>query len=195
MVVAFFDFDNTLVKKDSLLAFLKHYFSFSTLVLKSILFLPSLLQYKLKLIDNSEAKERLFKCFFKNEQQFEFENKAKRFSIEWIPKNLNLVAMEKLQWHLKKKHKVFIVTASISDYIQPWCTKNNILLISTELEKINNIITGSFSTNNCYGPEKVNRIKEVVDLNKVKSSYAYGDSEGDLQMLELVEHSFYRAFE
>ena len=57
-----------------------------------------------------------------------------------------------------------------------------------------NIITGNFITKNCYGQEKVNRIKESYDLSKYDLIYAYGDSRGDKEMLELANNSFYKPF-
>lgn len=194
MIVAFFDFDETLVKKDSLPAFLNYYFSKPKLLLKTLLFSPNYLLYKLKIINGSEAKERLFHCFFKGEDASFFQRKTEAFSQNWIQKNINAIAFKKLQWHLQNKHQVYIVSASISNYLVPWADQHQVQVISTELEVEDGGLTGKFSTLNCSGIEKVKRIKEKVDCNKITKSYAYGDSDGDLEMLAFVDESFHRTF-
>ena len=47
---------------------------------------------------------------------------------------------------------------------------------------------------NCYGIEKVNRIKEEYDLDEFKNIYVYGNSKGDREMLNLGTHKFYKYF-
>lgn len=62
--IAFFDFDGTLTRKDSLLGFLFYSFgSFKTL--KGLLMLfPNLLLYLLGLRNNSNTKEKIYSFFF-----------------------------------------------------------------------------------------------------------------------------------
>ena len=79
-------------------------------------------------------------------------------------------------------------------WVKPWCDKNNIDLISTRLEVKDNKLTGKFATKNCYGREKVNRVKEAYDLSQYNHIYAYGDSRGDRELLALADESFYKPF-
>ena len=74
------------------------------------------------------------------------------------------------------------------------CKKNDIALIATELEVINNKITGNLVSNNCYGPEKVKRILESYNLSNYTCIYAYGNSRGDYEMLEIATEKFYKPF-
>lgn len=195
MTVAFFDFDGTLVKGDSLKAFLLFYFknNQSKLLFKAFLFLPYFLAYRLGLIPNSSSKAKLFKLFFKGEKREVFLSKSKQFSDEWIDKNLNTQVWNKLQWHKKKGHLVYVVSASIDTYLLPWIKRNEIKLLSTEMDLSNDPISGKWKTPNCYGSEKVNRIVEEINLDSFEASYAYGDSKGDREMLELVDFGFYKS--
>ena len=59
---------------------------------------------------------------------------------------------------------------------------------------IDNFLTGKFQGKNCFGPEKVSRIKNKFDLKKVKKIYAYGDSTGDSEMLELADYKYLKYF-
>ena len=73
-------------------------------------------------------------------------------------------------------------------------SRNNLELIATRLEIKNNKLTGKFASKNCYGMEKVNRIKKNYNLDNYEVVYAYGDSMGDHQMLDLADIKYYRTF-
>src|SRR5690554_915213 len=194
MTVAFFDFDGTLVKGDSLKAFLFFYFrnNQSKLLLRTFIFLPFFIAYKVGLLSNSQSKAKLFQLFFKGEKREGFLSKAKQFSDEWIDKNLNTQIWNKLQWHKKERHLVYVVSASIDTYLLPWVNRNEIKLLCTEMDLSNDPISGKWTTPNCYGQEKVNRIVEKINFDSLKTSYAYGDSKGDREMLELVDNKYYK---
>jgi HAD superfamily phosphoserine phosphatase-like hydrolase len=94
-----------------------------------------------------------------------------------------------LKKHQAEGDRVIIVSASMRCWLQPWCDKNNIELLSTQLEFKNGEFTGRFLTKNCHGKEKENRIKELLNLKDYETIYAYGDSSGDTQMLALAHKS------
>ena len=195
MTVAFFDFDGTLVKGDSLKAFLFFYFRYnqSKLLLRTSFFLPYFIAHKLGIVSNNQSKAKLFQLFFKGEKRELFLSRAKQFSDEWIDKNLNTQVWNKLQWHKKKGHLVYVVSASIDTYLLPWINRNEIKLLCTEMDLSNDPISGKWKTPNCYGQEKVNRIVEEINVDSFEASYAYGDSKGDREMLELVDFGFYKS--
>ena len=66
-------------------------------------------------------------------------------------------------------------------------------LISTELKVENGKLTGKFLPN-CNGYEKVKRIKEKYNLSEYKEIHVFGNSKGDLPMLELGTHKYYKFF-
>ena len=196
MNVAFFDFDGTLVKGDSLFAFLKFYYRNNKFFFyfKAIKCLPLLISFKLGIIDNNTAKEKLFITFFKGENKNNFLKIAQEFSNLWIPKNLKVDAIKKLKWHQEQGDKIYIVSASIEAYLEPFAIAHSLSLIATKLESTKPILSGKFSSPNCYGKEKVNRIQKEVKLTDYKESYAYGDSNGDRELLAMVKHAYYRRF-
>ena len=49
-------------------------------------------------------------------------------------------------------------------------------------------------TRNCFGVEKVNRIRQEYDLSQWDFIYAYGDSRGDQEMLDLADERYYKFF-
>ena len=79
-------------------------------------------------------------------------------------------------------------------WLKPWCDKNELELIATKLKIKNGFVTGRFQTKNCYGIEKAVRVREIYDLDDYDHIYAYGDSRGDRELLELAHTKNFRAF-
>lgn len=159
-----------------------------------LLLSPILVSYKLKLIPNYLAKEKTISHFFKGWDAARFKQVADQYSLNEIDKITRPKAIDKIKWHQQQDHKVVIVSASIECWLIKWCEKQNIELISTRLEIKGNKLTGKFSTKNCHGPEKARRVKELYDLKQYDHIYAYGDSKGDKELLELADSSFYNYF-
>ncbi len=164
------------------------------IVVKAIQLSGLLLLYKLGRITNAKAKETVATHFYKNRDITSFEQDALSFCEKILPHILNPVAMDRMQWHKDQGHQVIIVSAMFYQVLKPWCAKNNIELLATVLEVENGKITGKFSSPNCYGPEKANRILEAGLLKDKPYIYAYGDSAGDEALLALADKAFYRKF-
>lgn len=194
MTLALFDFDGTITKDDSLLKFIRFVVGDIRFLFGLIVLSPILVAYKLKLIPNYKAKQKMLSWFFKGCSQEDFKKVANDYSLKHIDKILRPKAMEKLAWHKAQNHKIVIVSASIDSWLRPWCEIHDFELIATKLEVKNKIITGNLLTKNCYGIEKVNRIKQSNDLKDFDYIYAYGDSSGDKEMLALANKSFYKPF-
>jgi len=150
--------------------------------------------YKLKLIPNYKAKQYMLSYFFKGMSEEKFMQVANEYSLKHIDTILQPKAMEKIAWHKEQGHKIVIVSASIEFWLKPWCCKNDLDLIATKLEVKNGIVTGKFLTKNCYGIEKANRVNERYALSEYEHIYAYGDSRGDRELLELADEKFYKPF-
>ena len=73
----------------------------------------------------------------------------------------------------------------ISEFNGGLTEENNLKLITSKLEIVNNKITGKFKTKNCFGIEKVNRIKEKINLENYDKIVVFGNGKGDYEMLQL----------
>ncbi len=193
-VIAFFDFDGTITTKDSFGDFIQFAVGKPKYYIGVLLKSPMLIAYKLKLIPNYIAKEKLFRYFFKDWEFSNFQKIADKYSRERINNIARPKAIEKINWHLQQGHKVVIVTASLESWLKEWCIKNNLDHIATKIEIREGKITGKFSTKNCYSTEKVKRIRERYNINNYTKIYAYGDSKGDMEMLNLADEKFYKYF-
>ncbi|MCB9207167.1 MAG: HAD-IB family hydrolase [Ignavibacteriales bacterium] len=193
-VLALFDFDGTITQKDSLFHFLKYSVGPIKYYKNIFILIPVFLKLIFQIISNSDAKEKVIAYFFKDLTQQNFKEIADSYSETQINKIIKNSASQKIKWHKSQNHRIIIVSASVECYLQKWCEKKELELIGTKLEFINNKLSGKFLTSNCNGEEKVSRIKEKINLSEYNEIYAYGNSKGDLPMLELANKKFFNNF-
>jgi len=135
-MLALFDFDGTLTTKDSLPDFIKFAVGAPSYYFGLLLLSPMLVAFKLKLIRNDIAKEKLISYFFKGWNSVHFEHIADQYSIQCIDKITKPEAMERILWHQNQGHKVVIVSASLECWLRKWCEQKHIAFIATRLEII-----------------------------------------------------------
>lgn len=194
MNIAFFDFDGTITNKDSLFLFLLQCVSIPKIAAGAALLSPLLLGYRLGIISNHFAKEKLLAHFFDGKTKEFFEEQGNDFCKSVIPEILRPEAVKRIQWHMDRGDRVVIVSASVDEWLRPWCVNMGIDLLSTELMYDNGIFTGKFLTLNCYGKEKVRRVRNYLKKYPADKVYGYGDSKGDDALLEFVDEGFFRSF-
>ena len=185
--------------KNSFISFLRYKNKFALqnkwkLYAEFLLILPLFIAYKLGFFSEQGIKNLCLGLVFKNILKDDFNLLCARFSTEILPSILRPLAMQKLNWHKQNGDKIVIVSASLEEYLAPWCEKNGFELIASKLDVLDGRITGKLDGLNCHGDEKVRRIKEKYDLNSFEKIYAYGDTKGDLPMLKLAHESFYKPF-
>lgn len=189
-----FDFDGTITTQDSLKKFLLYYHSLPKVITGLIILSPILIGYLLKIVSNNIAKEILFQWYFKNELLEKFNATCHQFAKEEIQKILRTEALNLIQQHKANGDTIVVVTASPENWVSPWCLEINIQCIGTRLYVHSNRLTGKFEGENCYGPEKARRIKELYNLKEFSEIIAYGDSRGDKEMFELATTHYYKNF-
>jgi HAD superfamily hydrolase (TIGR01490 family) len=193
-VIAFFDFDGTVTKKDSLLEFIKYskgnrafYFGFA-------IHAPLLIAYKLQLISNHRAKEIMLGYYFGKMPVEEFNLLCEKFTSEVLPSLLRAKAMKEIDRFKQIGAEVVIVSASPENWLSYWCRSSGVKCLATRMDISDNKITGRINGRNCHGKEKVRRIREAYDLDNFSSVYCYGDTSGDRPMLALGNVKFYKPF-
>ena len=192
--IAFFDFDGTITTKDTLLEFIK--FSKGSLSFYSgfAANAPSLLAFKAGLISNQVAKEKILSHFYRNTLIDDFETWCRHFSETSLPSLIRPAATNEIKKLQDAGIETVIVSASPHQWITGWAREMHMQVIATELEIINSKLTGKIKGLNCYGAEKVNRIRNQFQLEQYETVFAYGDSSGDEPMLQLAHHPFRKPF-
>lgn len=187
------DFDGTITKEDSLFHFLAYSLSVFQILKTLLFFAPIFIFNKIGVIDNSKSKELLLRICFKSTNEEIFDKKSVDFSNQKLQKLVRKSFLD-FNSNLDGQSEVVIVSASIKNYLKPWCDQYGFELLCTELGVKDGLITGNFSTPNCNGAEKVKRITEKYDLSGFDEIHVYGNSKGDLPMMGLGTHRYYRFF-
>jgi HAD superfamily hydrolase (TIGR01490 family) len=189
-----FDFDGTLTSRDTLIEFIRYFRGSGRLYLGFVLLSPLLILYKVGLIKNWKMKQMLMHYFFGGTPVNEFQELCNSFVSEKIPRYIRKEALERIMHYKSKGDDVYIISASPENWVRIYSETLSIGCIATRLEVMEGAVTGKILGKNCYGPEKVKRIKALVDISKYASIIAFGDSRGDKEMLALAHESYYRKF-
>jgi HAD superfamily hydrolase (TIGR01490 family) len=123
--------------------------------------------------------------------------KGKEFARKKIRAKLKPEAMRKLQWHQNQGHRCILVSANLDVYLEPWSQMEKLQETLCSILQVddNGRITGFLKGKNCRGEEKTKRLLALLGDRKSFILYAYGDSKGDKEMLEIADFPFYRKFD
>lgn len=187
----FFDFDGTLTAKDSFMPFLKFCVGSWQYYFKLIIILPILVAYSLRLLANDKAKAIVLKWFLGGWNKDKLNSLAIQFVNQEIPKFLLDVGMQKLHYHQKQGHYCILVSASPELYLVEWAKSQGFdSILGTQLEFIDNKLTGEITGKNCFGDEKVVRINAEFGEKCWSNSVVYSDSKVDMPMLKRASKGY-----
>ena len=192
--VSLFDFDGTLTTLDTLPAFIAHAVGRWRMLVGFGLFLPLIVLMKLHLYANGRTKERLFAHFFKGMTLETFDAHCQSFAKNnaHILRPLGLKAIET---SLQQGENVLIVSASITNWVLPFFSKlPQVKVIGTQIAVKEGKLTGRFASPNCHGAEKVRRGEHLFTPRELYYIPAYGDSQGDKEMLAYADEQHYKPF-
>ncbi len=192
--IAFFDFDGTVTYKDTLLEIAKYYKGKAAWAAGMLVLSPWLVAMKLKLVSNTKIKERYLHYFFGGIAADTYQKMCDDFQAEKLPLLIRPAALAEIRKHQENGTPVVLVSASPENWLKAWCAANNITCIATRLEIREGVVTGKIAGKNCYGPEKVRRIRELYDLGDYDRVFCYGDSGGDRELLQIADEAHYKPF-
>ena len=195
-VIAAFDFDGTLTRRDTLFPFLLHVAGPVKFSYKILLLLVTLAGYALGLIRNDKAKIKVLRCFLANMEMATLQQYALQFAEIKLPSLLRNEAMQRLAWHRQQGHRCVVVSASLEIYLRPWASKAGFDdILGSRLETLaDGRTTGNLLGENCFGAEKIRRLETLLGTLDNFTLYAYGDSRGDKELLSAADYPFYKKF-
>ena len=191
-----FDFDGTLTTKDTLLEFIRFAKGSGQMFRGFLLFSPLLLLMKLHLYPNWKAKQQVFSYFFKGMNIDDFNALCTHFA-EQNKHLLRPAGIEKVRQAIEEEQAtVLIISASIDNWVRPFFDEidKKIQVLGTRIETKEGHLTGQFTTKNCYGQEKVNRLTALYPHREAYELIAFGDSRGDKELLDFADKGFYKPF-
>lgn len=194
MTIAVFDFDGTIISRDSLPDFMIRTCGWYAFCLRLPLIVTLKLASLAGIISTHRAKEQIFSSFFKGMKQEQFDDACRKYA-KHIPDIVFPEALITIEKHLERKEEILIISASVPGWIRPWAETVGIRQVEgTEPEVRNGILTGRFATPNCKGREKVNRLRKRYPCFDTETLYVYGDSSGDKEILALADIPHYKPF-
>lgn len=191
-----FDFDGTLTTKDTLLEFIRFAKGSGQMFRGFLLFSPLLILMKLHLFPNWKVKQKIFSYFFKGMKIDDFNALCTRFA-EQNRHLLRPAGIEKVRQAIDEEHTtVLIISASIDNWVRPFFDEidKKTQVLGTQIEIKEGRLTGQFTTKNCYGEEKVNRLTALYPHRESYYLIAFGDSRGDKELLAFADKGFYKPF-
>lgn len=197
--IAAFDFDGTLTRGDTLLPFLARGLGWPGFLLALLRCAPWLVGHGLHLVRNDVAKARLMQATLSGRSLAEIEDWTLRWLAQDFSGQLRDWAMARLAWHRQAGHCCVLVSASPDIYLRQVAHQLGFDgLICTEMHVQDAWLTGRMKTPNCYGEQKVLRLKDWLSdrygagFAESMTLYAYGDTPGDKPMLRLARQAWYR---
>ena len=190
-----FDFDGTLTTKDTLLEFVRYAKGSTNFWLGFLRYTPQLVMMKLGLYPNYKVKQKVFSFFFKGMTLEAFDELCQRFARD-NQHLLRPMGIKTIQQVMADGAEVLIVSASIDNWVRPFFKNHEPIpmILGTQIEVKDGLLTGRFLTKNCYGQEKVNRLLEKYPNRKDYHLTAYGDSRGDKELLAFADEVHYKPF-
>ncbi|WP_046755605.1 HAD-IB family hydrolase [Kordia jejudonensis] len=189
-----FDYDGTLTHKDSFKDFFLKMYGFRKvswlLLSNSLLILKTILADR----DKGKLKETLISIFLKGKTKVEIDTLGKAYTKEYLYRTIRPKALEYLYRIRKEGATMYLVSASIDFWLQTFADELHMKLIATQLAYENGTFTGQFLGKNCKGAEKVKRITQEIHLADYDEIIAFGNSEGDKEMLAIATESHYKPF-
>lgn len=193
-VIAAFDFDGTITTKDTFLPFLLRAFGTPRVWLTlASLALPGLLVWIGKSTRDHFKSLLIGKLFPGVSVQY-----LEKTGIQHVAQIAALyrpTALERIKWHKQQGHRLVMVSASLNFYLEPVAQHLGFEdLLCTEVVSADGTCTGEMKGENCRAAAKVRRLEALLGPLNQYELYAYGDSEGDAEMLDVSDHPVFMPF-
>jgi HAD superfamily hydrolase (TIGR01490 family) len=195
--VAAFDFDGTITRRDTLIEFIRFACGNVRFLSGFLLYSPLLVAFKLGLYPNWKAKQRIFTHFFGGMDNARFRRLCEDFYQQRGQSLIYHEAQECIREHLAAGDEVVIISASAEDWVKPFAQILGVShLLATQLELTDDgcRLTGRFASANCYGAEKVERLRSLFPRRDEILLTAYGDSRGDKELLAYADTAHLKPF-
>ena len=196
MEVYAFDFDGTLTRHDSLVEFIRFVKGEKEFLKCFLRYSPQLVAMKIGLYPNWKVKRQVFSYCFAGMTEAVFEAYCTQFA-QTKATIMRPAGLEKIQTLLKEGNAdVVVVSASVENWVRPFFGEMapSMKFLCTQVEVKEGRLTGRFLTKNCFGKEKVARLRSLYPNRKDIVLTAYGDSRGDKEMLDYANEGYYKPF-
>ena len=188
VTVAAFDVDKTLTVRDCVVPFMRSVAGTGRLTKVMLSGLGSTIQ-SVRRRDRDALKIKFVEGVFSGKDASEIEALGVQFASKVADGWLRDDVATRLRWHQEQGHVVILVSASLGVYLHSLGDLLEVdAVLCTELEEKDGRLTGKLVGQNCRGKEKASRVQKWCQDSGIALEdlvYAYGDSSGDTELLEL----------
>lgn len=188
--VAAFDVDHTLTVKDCVVPFLREVAGWRWYANLLTRIVP--LGIAVARRDRDAVKSVVTAAAVKGRPRVAVDESASRFADRAFPSWLRGDTVRRLEWHRSQGHRVVLVSASYRSYLEHLGRMLGCdAVLSTDIEvDATGRCTGRLAGRNCRGAEKADRLSSWMRSQGINGAriWAYGDSNGDAQMLAMANH-------
>jgi phosphatidylglycerophosphatase C len=192
--IAAFDFDGTLTRRDTVLPFLVRVCGRAKVARAVARVAPSAGRARFsravgELHHRDVTKAAILRDLLAGQDAARLARHGEAYA-ETLSGLLRPAMVRQLQWHRDEGHEIVIVSASLAAYLEPFAASSGVgHVIGVELETgPDGMLTGALRGPNVRGPEKATRLRAWLDGDEPEAMWAYGNSSGDRELLEMATH-------
>jgi len=190
-ILAFFDFDKTIVSLDSGYEFIKHRLQSNILRrFIALIFSPVVILFYASVRSRIVCHSIILWISTVGLKDDDLEAAKKQFLDKYCSNKDAYAypdALKRMDYHLKKGHAVYIVSGApvwiIESLAKKFGLDNCTIIGSTEKP----VMGGLIYEKHCYGYQKVNLLNDVI-MNLPEKIYGYSDSAADIPLLSICTH-------
>lgn len=191
VVVAAFDVDGTLTKRDCVVPFLVRIAGWPRVLAASLRHPLLLAATSIGRGDRDRLKELVVGRLVRGRDRASLDAAGRAFAREVASGWLRPDTLARLRWHRDHGHQVVLVSASLRAYLEPLAAEvlgGVDAVLCTDVETAEDgTCTGRLQGGNCRGPEKSRRLSGWIG-GRSAEVWAYGDSSGDTELLAMAHH-------
>jgi len=198
LVVAAFDLDGTLTRRDTLKPFLVRAFGWRRVAWTFLLLAPCALRVAVGRARVDDFKVRAIRRLFAGEDPARLRAVGLAHA-QAVRERIRPAALARIEWHRAQGHRLVLASAAIDLYVEPLarslafdhvaCTR-----LALVAGAVGERYDGTLAGEDCTGAGKVRLIEAVLGPLAGCELHAYGDSQGDHELLAAARHPHWRPF-
>ena len=198
VVVAAFDLDGTLTRRDTLKPFLVRTFGWRRVAWTFLRLAPWALRVALGRARVDDFKVRALAGLFAGEDPARL-RAAGLAHAQAVKGGLRPAALARIEWHRAQGHRLVLASAAIDVYVEPLAHALVFdHVVCTRLARVSGAggerYDGTLAGEDCTGAGKVRALEALIGPLAGLELHAYGDSAGDRELLAAARYAHWRPF-
>ena len=193
--IAIFDLDYTLTKQGTWGRFVLKNVKFKPWLWLPLAIFAGLTQWRYKQghLPRIRVKQVMMRWSMVGKPRAYMERLAEEFAEKEVRQGLRPGAIEALNKHRENGDLIIIASAAVDLIVKPMAKRLNIEhWVATNIKWENDRLAPDFASKNCYGPEKLERVKRFFVQNPgLKQNHTiitmYSDSYSDIEILRFCD--------